>query len=174
MALRIGRRRHPTVRCVTRARLVGAADMAKAGIRGGDKLEKVLAGIARKVAKSNSVKVGFLEGAKYPDGTNVAQVAFWNEYGTVRSPVRSFFRTMIAKKSPTWGDAVAKTLKATDYDSKAALGLIGEGVKDQLVESIVQFSEPANAPSTVAAKGFNKPLIDTGLMQRSVEYEVSE
>lgn len=148
--------------------------MASVGFKGGEKLNKILAYIAEKAGKGGLLKVGFLEGATYPDGTNVAQVAYWNEYGTVTSPPRPFFRQMIASKSPKWGAALGKSLISSDYDGEKALKLMGHGISDQLVTSIVQFSTPENAASTIAAKGFNDPLIDTGLMQRTVDFEVDD
>lgn len=52
-----------------------------AKLKGGGKLMAKLAKIAANVQKSDGVKVGFLNGATYPDGPNVATVAYWNEYG---------------------------------------------------------------------------------------------
>lgn len=142
------------------------------GFKGGAKLEAHLAGIAKKLADGKVLRVGFLETETYPDGTNVAQVAYWNEYGTSKSPPRPFFRQMIAAKSPGWGVALGKNLKANDYDASKALSLVGMGIKDQLTQSIVDFSSPGNAPSTIAHKGFDKPLVDTGQMQRAPDFDL--
>lgn len=141
--------------------------------------------MAKGLSTANAVNVGFLATAKYPDGTSVAQNAIWQEFGTTRAtsgdadtkriehvPPRPFFRTMIADKSPKWPESLAYVLKANHYDAARALASMGEGIKGQLVESIVNWSEPPNAPATIAAKGFNKPLIDQGVMQRAVAYEV--
>lgn len=48
---------------------------------GGAALEAKLREIAQKVGKPNTVRVGFLEGATYPDGTPVALIAATNEFG---------------------------------------------------------------------------------------------
>ena len=54
---------------------------------GGAALEAKLREIAEKVGAPKTVRVGFLEGATYPDGTPVALVAATNEYGgTVTVP----------------------------------------------------------------------------------------
>lgn len=147
-------------------------------ITGGDKLQDVLEGIARRLGKGGVVNVGFLEGATYPakpdkPAINVASVAFFNEYGTSRSPPRPFFRQMIAAKSPRWGAALGAAAKVADYDSAKTLGIVGEVVSGQLKQSINEFTTPALAPSTVARKGFDKPLIDTSLMVKSVDFEVN-
>lgn len=139
---------------------------------GGAKLSAHLAGLAEKLAAGKTLRVGFLETAKYPDGTNVAQVAFWNEYGTKNAPPRPFFRKTIEAKSSKWGSALGMNLTATGYDTDKAMARVGTGIKDQITQSIVEFQSPGNAPSTVEAKGFNKPLVDTGVMQRSVDFDL--
>ena len=146
--------------------------MAGPGATGGGSLEAALN--SRVSASAALVKVGFLEGATYPDGTPVAQVAAWNEYGTTRSPMRDFFRSMIRAKGPKWGEELARVLKTTGGDVPKALALMGERISDQLTQSIVEFSDPPNAKLTVDKKGFNQPLLNTGTMQRSAGYEVDE
>jgi cobalamin biosynthesis Co2+ chelatase CbiK len=92
---------------------------------------------------------------------------------TVTIPARPFFRSMIAQKSGKWASGIARQLKATNYDVDKTLTLTGESIKGQLQQSIRDFSNPPNAKSTVRKKGFNDPLIDTGHMLDSVDYEVS-
>lgn len=93
---------------------------------------------------------------------------------TITIPPRPFFRGMIAKNKGQWGTQMGKVIKATGYDSTAALGLMGELVQGQLQESIRDFSDPANAKSTVAQKGFDDPLVGSGHMLNSTGYEVNE
>jgi len=59
-------------------------------MRGGDKFRRRLAGLASQSSGSLKVRVGIFESAKYEDGTPVAAVAFWNEYGTANIPPRPF------------------------------------------------------------------------------------
>jgi hypothetical protein len=141
-------------------------------IQGGDKLAKALEEIAANMA--GSVRVGFLESATYPDGTPVAAVAFWDEFGTTTAPARPFFRTTITEKSSEWADRLAKSAVHFEYDSDKILNLMGQTIAEDIQQSIVGWTDPENAPSTVAKKGFNKPLIDKGVMQRSVDYEVEK
>lgn len=101
----------------------------------------------------------------------VATVAYWNNFGNARIPARAFFTNMIEQQSPKWGSQLTSILLAAGYNSKIALGRMGILINDQLVKSIVDW--PAdNAPLTVAIKGFNKGLIDAGVMQRSTGYQV--
>lgn len=147
--------------------------MAKA-FRGGAKLEAYLANLASKVRNPGTLRVGFLEGATYPDGTPVALVAATNEFGKPDKgqPPRPFFREMIREKSPGWGPSLAKLLVSTDYDANAALRLMGEGIKGQLQSKITTYVGPALADLTIAAKGFDKQLINTSHMLNSVDFDV--
>jgi len=122
--------------------------------------------------ESGSVIVGFLGRETYPDGTPVAAVAFWNEYGTSKAPARPFFRSMIEKESKTWGSKTAALLKSKSVKPQNVLGLLGEEIKGALKQSIQEFQSPPIAYSTAKAKGNSKPLVDTGQMLQAVDYEV--
>ena len=131
-----------------------------------------LASALKKYSEMNaSVRVGVLENATYPDGTPVAMVAFWNEYGTKTSPVRAFFRTTVSDQKKNWVLSVQNLMKMHD-DPKKVMGLIGEHMRGQIVQSINTWTDPPNAPYTVAMKGFNAPLRDTGQLMRSISFEV--
>lgn len=143
-------------------------------IVGGDKLTARLAEIAKHVSKPANLSVGFLEGSTYPDGTPVPLVAAVQEFGAPSRniPPRPFFRNMVAEKSPEWPDAIATVLKAADYDATRTMMQVGEGIKGQLQQSIIDTNAPPLAPTTVKAKGFDKPLVDTGHLLRSIDYTV--
>lgn len=145
-----------------------------AAIRGGDKLAMALSQISKQLSRPETVRIGFLENATYPDGTPVALVAAVNEYGAPSRgiPPRPFFRNMIADKSADWPEALGKTLQATGLDQTKALELMGQGVAAQLRDSIVATDSPPLAQSTIDKKGSSKPLVDTGHMLNSVDYEV--
>ncbi len=139
-------------------------------------LDRALKQIGDKIGKGGSVSVGFLEDKDYPvnakgKSLKVATVAFWNEFGTSRAPARPFMRNTIRDLAPTMGDRVSTLVQATNYDVPASLRLIGEALRDRFIRAIKDW--PAdNAKRTVDKKGFNKGLIDTGVMQRSVDYRV--
>lgn len=143
-------------------------------IRGGDKAEAYLKSLADRLGKPATLKVGFLSGATYPDGTPVALVAAVQNFGAPSRgiPPRPFFTNMVDEKSPTWGDAMAKQMRATDNDARGALQRMGEGIKGQLQQAIRDFGGAPLAPATVKRKGFDKALIDTSHMLNSVDYSV--
>lgn len=144
-------------------------------IKGGEKFEAVLTEMARRFGTGKAVRVGFLEGAKYDDGTSVAMVAAIQNYGAPSRgiPPRPFFSNMIAEKSPEWPDAIAGLLKTNDYDAVLTLTQVGEAIAGQLKDSINNGSYAPLKQSTIDRKGFDKPLIDTGHMINSIDYEVT-
>jgi len=145
-------------------------------VSGGGKFGRALDAISGKLGNASEVQVGFLEGQTYPDGTSVPMVAAINEFGAPsrNQPPRPFFRRMIAEKSSSWPKAIADRLKANEFDARATLEEVGQGVASQLQDSIDKLVSPPLAPSTIARKGFDKPLIDTGQMRNSVSHIVKE
>jgi hypothetical protein len=150
--------------------------------KGGEKLKTRLQEILKKVTGQHEVKVGFLEGATYPDGTPVAEVAAYDEFGRMVKTTdggyfqmpRPFFRNMVQAEQSGWGKTAAKLLKKHDYDVVKVLGLMGEGVTGQLRQSIKDTNTPPLAESTIKAKGFDKPLIHTSHMMNSAGYQVDD
>ncbi len=143
-------------------------------VSGGAKMDAALLDIARQLGNGKTtVDVGFMGNATEPDGTSVALVAALNEFGTGTIPPRPFFRTMIAEHASEWPINLAVALKKTNYNAAASLGLVGLRIRDQLRKSIRDLKTPPNAPSTIARKGFDDPLIDTSTMLKSATLKVN-
>ena len=151
--------------------------MAKVSVkvqrRGGQKLQRLL----REAGKGgvSGVAVGFFSTAKYQDGTPVAAVAAWNEFGTETIPERPFFRRAIAEME----DGVAKIVKAGIDTKKMVVDdrladRVGAYAAGQVMESISALSAPQDAPATIRRKGSSKPLIYTGMMRASVGWKVEK
>lgn len=137
-----------------------------------DTVRRSLATLVDKVGGQTELQVGFFENATYPDGTPVAAVAAYNEFGTATIPPRPFMRNTIAHNQPRWGELLGATLKATGYSARNALDMAGEKMASQMQIEIKNMETPPNAPRTIERKGFDKPLIDTGHMLNSVSHEV--
>lgn len=120
---------------------------------------------------SEKLEIGFFESAKYPSGEYVAQVARYNEFGTLNIPMRPFFRNAINKNIKKWFSTLQSAIKK-DTPAKKALSIVGEVARADIIESITSLNAPPNAQSTIKQKGSSNPLIDTGLMRRSVTYKV--
>ena len=126
-----------------------------------------------KAAKSASyVDVGFLAGAVYPDGTSVPAVAYVNEFGKKGQPPRPFFRQAIAENESAWPKQLAELMRINKMDARKSLVGLGSFVQGDIKKSINNLMSPPLASSTVKAKGFSKPLIDTKVMLNAVEFEV--
>lgn len=141
-------------------------------ISGGSKLEAALAEIAKNLEKASSVDIGFLADSSYPSGVSVALVAALNEFGHENVPPRPFFRGMIQDKSPEWPEAVGNLLVANSYDGRRTLEQTGAAIKGQLQEAITEYVGPPLAESTIARKGHDKQLVDSGVLLRSAAYRV--
>ena len=144
-------------------------------MRGGDKFRQRLAELAAQAATAK-VRVGIIEQANYDgsDGESVAQVAFWNEYGTATIPPRPFFRNTIAEHKDEWPKQAATFMAANGGDVRQTLADMGEVVKGQIKMTIQDFREPPNAAATVKQKGFDKPLINKGTLWDRIECEVTD
>lgn len=144
-----------------------------------DKILDALNNIASNLS-DKQLKVGFIDGATYPDGTPVAMVAATNEYGNPANnqPPRPFFRNAIAEHEREWLDAISRGLqKGVPLDD--VLAVVGEGAVGDVVQSIATLMDPPLSPATIASRkskgnASTKPLVDTKVMIRDVHYEVGE
>ncbi|SFN29537.1 hypothetical protein SAMN05216516_10513 [Izhakiella capsodis] len=147
-----------------------------------DLIENFLNKVAAQL-ESKQVKVGFIDGATYPDGTSVASVATDNEYGIPENnqPPRPFFRNAIALHEKEWSEAVARGVRA-GYPVEQVLELIGAKIQGDVQESIATLVEPALSPTTLHIRRTRKerptestkPLVDSKVMIGDVSYEVSD
>ena len=144
-----------------------------------DKILDALNNIASNIS-DKQLKVGFIDGATYPDGTPVAMVAATNEYGNPANnqPPRPFFRNAIAEHESEWLDAISRGLqKGVPLDD--VLAVVGERAVGDVVQSIATLMDPPLSPATIASRkskgnASTKPLVDTKVMIRDVHYEVGE
>jgi hypothetical protein len=145
-----------------------------AEIRGGQEFERHMTEIARMLGTGHGVRVGFLQGATYPDGTPVALIAAIHNWGAPRAgiPARPFFSSMVRDKSPEWPAAIAGLIRDNNYDARRVLQLTGEAIAGQLRQSIVDFSGVPLKPATIAKKGFDKQLVESAHMLNSIDFEV--
>jgi len=139
--------------------------------------------IRREIAAMSelSVKVGILEGAGTNDGVEIAEYAAWNEFGVPGKsgwdiPPRPFIRGYVdsnAEKIKSVQKMQVAAIIDGKIDAKAAIEKIGKNAKEGIKHFIKTSSNfLPNAESTAKRKGRNRPLIDTGLMRDSVDYEV--
>lgn len=144
--------------------------------------------------RDGTVRVGWFAGIRYDDSTPVAQVAQWNEYGTPNAkypiPARPFMRPVMH----TQGQHLKEQIKAlygtalrNNKSTIKALEKFGEIVLDKIQSQIRSNVYTPNAPITlrggwlrsasgqpfyVEKKRGRHPLIDTGFMLDSIDYQI--
>lgn len=150
--------------------------------------------------KGGRVKVGWREDTKYDDNTPVYKIAQIQEYGAripvtdkmrkwfavqgfplskhtteIVIPPRAFMRQTSDKHKKEWmwkfREYLVKVLDGK-ITFEQAMNRLGAVIQGDIKETISTFSEPANSPMTIAMKGFNAPLRNTGIMLETVDYEV--
>lgn len=157
-----------------------ALDKFKAALR--DRIEKA------KTAQSKVVRIGVVEHQHYDDGTPVAYVAAIHEYGSPSNniPARPFFRPTISEKQNEWKQDVVNGLIA-NQNAIDVLELVGMKASADVKNTISEIMSPPLSVATKKARNNRaykqskrpkaisiKPLIDTGLMQKSISYVVSD
>lgn len=145
--------------------------MADVTFKGGEKLKRFFDEAGKDGVKA--IEAGVFASAKYPDGTPVATVAAWNEFGTVAIPERPAIRIAIKKLEKI----IPKMIKSKVDPKKMVVdkqlgGLIGATMQGAIQKSIVNLKTPANAEATKKAKGTSNPLIEDGLYLKSITNKV--
>jgi len=126
-----------------------------------------------------TIKVGLQAGdpgGGGPSGATIAEIGFYNEFGTRRIPERSFIRSTADEKRG-WRDITTKLYQSVldrVRPAKTALELLGTMAQDDIKRKITTLRTPPNSPRTVEAKGSSNPLIDTGLMRASIRFVIGK
>lgn len=176
--------------------------MAKRNRRGGvqdtDPNNKEMRAVFDQLSKGQgTVEFGFIQGIS---SDAAIERSFWNEYGTVQNPPRphltpvaddsalirrevfqAVYRGTMASKARRAGAKRAgkvvsggKAIVEIQRDFDLALKEMAQALANRVRQEIIEKSTPANAPSTVAKKGFNDPLIETGEMRDNVAWVVRD
>ena len=133
------------------------------------------------------IDIGYFEGDNYTyrlvNGVKIpldsplpiALVAFWNDKGTRNIHERPFLSTLF----PENGSNYRKLSREYAYDvllqkrtTDQMMNRLGSIMVSDVKLKITNIRAPANALSTVRAKGFDNPLIWTGRMRANTKYKV--
>ena len=150
--------------------------------------DKVWRKMKANLMKGNSLaaKVGVFDKYYGPENDNlpVAQVFQWNEEGTRGGqgngsgiPMRPAIRYYIMQleKEGKMIPFLSKYLNSVALGSMTWTQLyekIGEVAAEDLKKVVDEWAIPPNSPATIAEKGRDDPLVDTGLMRDSIESKV--
>lgn len=113
------------------------------------------------------------------DNLAVAQVWQWQEEGLpaknipTRAAIRVGFMAPIKKGSydKLFVESMQRIAEGNST-FKQEYTRIGTQAKADLKKAVADWDTPPNSPFTVAEKGFNNPLIDTGLLYESIDFKV--
>lgn len=107
-------------------------------------------------------------------GNTVAEIYWWNEFGTSRIPERPTLRPTFAKEKSKYiqilGKITARVMNEENYNLRQAMGRLGEVAQQDVQQAIVQLKSPPNAQSTIDKKKSDNPLIDGGDMVSRIRW----
>jgi hypothetical protein len=133
-------------------------------------------GVVRQGRKSNTKK-----SVEQVDIARVIEYAAYNHFGTRdgRIPSRPFMTTAFTGSNKAALDRLIKKEVSLIIDPKrntsveGSLRRLGVQAVSLIRKSITDMRSPANSPRTKSQKKSDNPLIDTGRMRQSVQYELS-
>lgn len=134
--------------------------------------------IIRDLQKLDGLEVvaGMLrDSGKASNGASYVDVAMWNEYGTRRIPSRPFIRISADTNKKAWEKLAGQCVNdVIDGDSPHEVAKV---LGHRMVEDIRKvFGDTSklrdNAKSTIAKKGRNEPLVDSGEMRKRVNFRI--
>jgi len=147
-----------------------------------DRGDEAFRAMVDEMGKGTVVKAGVLasDANKSHGKSTLLDVAIGNEFGTktktgkVHIPQRSFIREPIDDHRKRINRLIAVFIKDvnTIADLEIALKKVGTLAVSIIKTRITRKREPKNAPSTIKAKGFDNPLIHTGRLKNSINFEI--
>lgn len=145
--------------------------------------EKGFEELALKLARASGTKVrvgvlGANASQKHPDSNiTVGEIFMVNEFGSDDGhvPERSSLRSTFEKDRPLMKQALSQATHDIVFRKDTvdgALNHVGNVAVAAVRRTINEQVPPPNAPATVEDKGFNHPLINSGLMKNSVTHQL--
>lgn len=143
---------------------------------------KSLDRIVRQLRKAagHAVQVGYFDGKTHPntDGEHTeATIAAINEFGVPEDniPERPFMMTT-ARRTRALREVARGYRTIISRPGVSAITHLlrkpGRVMQKEMSGVIRDFSDPANAPATIAKKGFDNPLVETGHLRDSVDTRI--
>lgn len=142
------------------------------------------------IAGPSKVKCGFPSGEADAD---VIMRAYFNEFGTNGSgkgfktargggfggpiPERPFMRNAMKSNQGRYRQlmkAAAIQILTGQSSMAAVLARLGAAAKSDIQGEINSMSSPKNSPVTIALKGSEKPLVDSGEMRGGVTWKIDQ
>lgn len=148
--------------------------MAKLDIRKLKAIQKSL-----KAASETTVEIGIFEDAVYEEGRNagmhVAEVAALNNSGTRDIPRRPFADDTFEKKANVLAiqKHIAKAAASlfSGKNPTSPLSALGAAIRDIMKREVEDYPGH-NSAATIAFKGFDDPLFETGKLLESIQFKL--
>lgn len=147
---------------------------------GKQQVEEALRKLAEKLQGATRVLVGVPKGAGvYEDGLTIATIAAVNNFGSADGhiPARPFLQPAIEKGAPQYqrlAEVMIPKVLTGEMDMTMLLEQMGQLAEGHVKQEITDLKIPPNAKSTIAAKGSDNPLIDTGALRQSIRYVIDD
>jgi hypothetical protein len=131
-------------------------------------VEQAMKSLATRLEGATRVLVGVPVGAgSYEDGNTIATIAAVNNFGSEDGhiPARPFLAPAIDKGAPQYrrlAQIMLPKVLSGDMTMLMLMNKMGNLAQDHVKKEIIDLRVPANAASTIAKKGADNPLIDTG------------
>ena len=108
-----------------------------------------------------------------------AEYALYNEYGTAYIPARPFFRTATSFDESrniiaNYSREAIESLISGSLTVEQTQAKIGLYLKGRVINSVRNGGWTMNSQSTIAIKGNKPPLVDSGDLISSIEWEVKD
>lgn len=130
------------------------------------------------VGKKTSEIVGLYQrghalGIDDPSQSNGFKVMFVLKQ-SVDIPARPFMRLTLNHHADEWTELFASEVLKVALNPQGTVDdvfkTVGKRMVADMKDTINKLSQPANAPLTAERKGFNNPLVDTGILRDSIDY----
>lgn len=135
---------------------------------------RVRVGVLADAPKKTGTRTG-KRGRQIQQAATLAEVAAAHEFGTDKIPQRSFIRATVDLKAAVIAaeqEKLAAQVAEGKITPEVAMERLGAAVQGMVQTRIAEGIGPALKPATVARKGSDKPLVDTGQLRSSVTYQV--
>lgn len=143
-------------------------------------VEQALKDLAKRMTGPTKVLVGVPKGSgSYEDGLTYATVLAVNNFGSADGliPPRPALQPAIEKGAPQYqrlAELMIPKVLSGQMEMHMLLEQMGQLAEGHVKQEITDLRTPPNAASTIAKKGSDNPLIDTGALRQSIRYVVDD
>lgn len=114
-----------------------------------------------------AIEVGLFENSGEHDGTPLAQIGFWQEYGTARIPARPWLSggaAFVQRAALRDITKIVQRLGKLPDEPERVLAPLAKAIAEGVKSYAINHHWTPNAKSTIKQKGFDWPLVETGEM----------